>query len=89
MHFAAQLFFARMSCSEQNTFHGQAFDRAWSFRSSPFNTSRRKKNIGQIDGLAVSDEEVLGLQIPVGHPLEVQVVEALVERFDTEPYSEF
>ena len=41
--FAAQLFFARMSRSEQSTFHGQAFDRALSFRSSPFNTSRGKK----------------------------------------------
>ena len=34
---------ARISCSEQSSFHGQAFDRAWSFRSSPFKTSRRKK----------------------------------------------
>ena len=32
-----------MSCSEQSSFHGQAFDRDWSFRSLPFNTSRRKK----------------------------------------------
>ena len=44
MFFAAQFFFfARMSCSEQSTFHGQAFDRAWSFRSSLLKTSRRKK----------------------------------------------
>ena len=28
---------------EQNLFHGQAFDRAWSFRNCSFEASRRKK----------------------------------------------
>ena len=36
-------FFARMSCSEQGTFHGQAFDRVWSFPNCSFKASRRKK----------------------------------------------
>ena len=33
-----------MSCSEQSSFHGQAFDRAWSFRNCSFKSSRRKKS---------------------------------------------
>jgi hypothetical protein len=31
-----------MSCSEQ-TFHGQAFDRVWSFQSSPFKRRAEKR----------------------------------------------
>ena len=36
-------FFARRSCSEQSTFHGQASDRVWSFPNCSFKASRRKK----------------------------------------------
>ena len=36
-------FFARMSCSEQSTFHGQASDRVWSFPKCSFKASRRKR----------------------------------------------
>ena len=36
------LFFARMLCSEQSTFHGQASDRVWSFPNCSFKASRRK-----------------------------------------------
>ena len=36
-------FFARMSCSEQSPFHGQASDRVWSFPNCSFKASRRKK----------------------------------------------
>ena len=36
-------FFARVSCSEQSTFHGQASDRVWSFPNCSFKASRRKK----------------------------------------------
>ena len=36
-------FFARMSCSKQSTFHGQASDRVWSFPNCSFKASRRKK----------------------------------------------
>ena len=32
-----------MSCSEQSTFHGHAFDRVWSFPNCSFKASRRKK----------------------------------------------
>ena len=35
--------FARMSCSEQSTFHGQASARVWSFPNCSFKASRRKK----------------------------------------------
>ena len=36
--------FARMSCSEQSIFHGQASDRVWSFPNCSFTASRRKKD---------------------------------------------
>ena len=36
-------FFARRSCSEQSTFHGQASDRVWFFPNCSFKASRRKK----------------------------------------------
>ena len=35
--------FARMSCSEQSTSHGQASDRVWSFPNCALKASRRKK----------------------------------------------
>ena len=40
-------FFARMSCSEQSIFHGQASDRVWSFLNCSFKASRRKKEQSQ------------------------------------------
>ena len=36
-------FFARRSCSEQSTFHGQASDRVWFFPNCSFKASRKKK----------------------------------------------
>merc|ERR1711965_1149121 len=36
-------FFARMSCSEQSAFHGQAFDRAWFFSELLFQSVAAKK----------------------------------------------
>ena len=45
-HFYLQrnfVFFARMSCSEQSTFHGQASHCVWSFPNCSFKASRRKK----------------------------------------------
>ena len=35
-------FFARMSCSEQSAFHGQASDRAWFFSELLFQNSKRR-----------------------------------------------
>ena len=37
-------FFARMSCSEQSAFHGQASDRAWFFSELLFQSVAAKKN---------------------------------------------
>merc|ERR1712078_925210 len=36
-------FFARMSCSEQSAFHGQAADPVWFFSELLFKASRRKR----------------------------------------------
>ena len=36
-------FFARMSCSEQSAFHGQASDRAWFFSELLFQSVAAKK----------------------------------------------
>ena len=42
-------FFARMSCSEQSPFHGQASDRVWSFPICSFKEKEegKKKNFSE------------------------------------------
>ena len=43
-------FFARMSCSEQITFHGQASDRVWFFSELLFQITAKTKNLFRAQG---------------------------------------
>ena len=47
-------FFARMSCSEQSTFHGQTSDCVWSFRIA-FSKRRGEKNLFAFSRKVVTD----------------------------------